>query len=65
MSAQLIYSKADENSAVQKQIGCINGIFQLFDRHNFLSSRRISRDPDKRLCHGIPLHYVLQQLVDV
>ncbi|KAK4776229.1 hypothetical protein SAY87_024190 [Trapa incisa] len=52
MSAKLIYSIADENPAVQKQIGCMNGIFQLFDRHNFLSSRRISRDHDKRFPDG-------------
>ncbi|KAK4772841.1 hypothetical protein SAY87_027860 [Trapa incisa] len=49
MSAKLIYSIADDNPAVQKQIGCMNGIFQLFDHHNFLYSRRISKDPDKRL----------------
>ncbi|OWM64521.1 protein LONGIFOLIA 1-like [Punica granatum] len=52
MSAKLLYSIADDNPSVQKQIGCMNGLFQLFDRNHFLSSRRISKDPNKRLPEG-------------
>ncbi|KAM7279164.1 hypothetical protein ACFE04_006298 [Oxalis oulophora] len=41
-SAKFINSLSDEhNKDLQKQIGCMNGIFQIFDRHHFLSSRRI------------------------
>ncbi|KAA8547905.1 hypothetical protein F0562_004334 [Nyssa sinensis] len=41
MSANLLHSLTDENRDLQKQIGCMNGIFQLFDRHHFLSRRRV------------------------
>ncbi|KAG2257106.1 hypothetical protein Bca52824_076400 [Brassica carinata] len=34
MAAKLLHTLADENSDLQKKIGCMNGIFQLFDRHN-------------------------------
>ncbi|KAK4777219.1 hypothetical protein SAY86_005907 [Trapa natans] len=50
--AELLCSKPDDNSAVQKQIGCINGIIQLFDRHRFLAFGRISRDLKNRLPDG-------------
>lgn len=45
MSAKLIYNNlTDENKDLQKQIGCMNGLFQLFDRHHFLNGgRRVSR----------------------
>ncbi|KAG2321279.1 hypothetical protein Bca52824_014492 [Brassica carinata] len=43
MAAKLLHTLADENSDLQKKIGCMNGIFQLFDRHNHvLSTRRRS-----------------------
>ena len=29
----------DENPDLQKQIGCISGFFQLFDRHSFLTGQ--------------------------
>ncbi|KAK8673622.1 hypothetical protein V6N13_111945 [Hibiscus sabdariffa] len=32
MSAKFVYSLSDENPDLQKQIGCMNGLFQLFDR---------------------------------
>ncbi|XP_009110333.2 protein LONGIFOLIA 2 [Brassica rapa] len=34
MAAKLLHTLADENSDLQKKIGCMNGIFQLFDRHH-------------------------------
>ncbi|XP_016495748.2 protein LONGIFOLIA 1-like [Nicotiana tabacum] len=46
MSARIVSSLADENSHVQKQIGCINGFFQLFDTHHF---RRLYAQNHKRL----------------
>ncbi|CAJ1833777.1 unnamed protein product [Sphenostylis stenocarpa] len=33
-------SLKDENPDLQKQIGCITGFFQLFDRHHFLAGQR-------------------------
>ncbi|XP_048327926.2 protein LONGIFOLIA 1 [Ziziphus jujuba] len=52
MSAKFIYSMTDENPDLHKQIGCMNGIFQLFDRHRFLSSRRINGHIHKGLPQG-------------
>lgn len=40
MSAKLLHSLSGENPDLQKQIGCMSGIFQIFDRHHFLSGRR-------------------------
>lgn len=51
MSAKLLHSISDENPDLQKQIGCMNGIFQLFDHRHFLSSRRIHQN-QKRLPPG-------------
>ncbi|KAG5386984.1 hypothetical protein IGI04_038454 [Brassica rapa subsp. trilocularis] len=42
MAAKLLHTLADENSDLQKKIGCMNGIFQLFDRHHVLTNRRKS-----------------------
>ncbi|XP_023633013.1 protein LONGIFOLIA 2 isoform X2 [Capsella rubella] len=39
MAAKLLHTLADENSDLQKKIGCMNGIFQIFDRHHVLTSR--------------------------
>ena len=50
MAAKLLHSLADDNPDLQKQIGCMTGIFQLFDRHQVLTARRISQ---KRLPSGI------------
>ncbi|KAJ4889465.1 Uncharacterized protein Rs2_29213 [Raphanus sativus] len=42
MAAKLLHTLADENSDLQKKIGCVNGIFKLFDRHHILTNRRKS-----------------------
>lgn len=56
MSAKFIYSLTDENPDLQKQIGCMNGIFQLFDRHRFLPAKRINGHHNhKRLPQGMLL----------
>ncbi|KAF9663826.1 hypothetical protein SADUNF_Sadunf17G0092300 [Salix dunnii] len=53
MSAKYMYKLSDENPDLQKQIGCMNGIFQLFDRHHFLGgSRRTASQNQKRLPSG-------------
>ncbi|KAK4750458.1 hypothetical protein SAY87_003940 [Trapa incisa] len=43
MAAKLLHSLADENPDLQKQIGCMTGIFQLFDRHHMIDGRRITQ----------------------
>lgn len=43
MAAKLLHSLADDNPDLQKQIGCMTGIFQLFDRHHILTARRINQ----------------------
>ncbi|XP_020538893.2 protein LONGIFOLIA 1 [Jatropha curcas] len=40
MPAKFIHNLPDENPDLQKQIGCMNGILQLFDRHHFLGGGR-------------------------
>ncbi|XWS47918.1 hypothetical protein CRYUN_Cryun13aG0027400 [Craigia yunnanensis] len=42
MAAKLLHSLADDNQDLQKQIGCMNGIFQIFDRHHMLTTKRLS-----------------------
>ncbi|KAL2340665.1 hypothetical protein Fmac_008605 [Flemingia macrophylla] len=43
MAAKLLHSLADDNPDLQKQIGCMTGIFQLFDRNHIITARRISQ----------------------
>ncbi|MED6164516.1 longifolia [Stylosanthes scabra] len=38
-SNKALKSVKDENTDLQKQIGCITGFFQLFDRHRFITHR--------------------------
>ncbi|XP_075498712.1 protein LONGIFOLIA 1-like [Primulina tabacum] len=45
-------SLMDENRDFRKQIGCMNGISQLFDRHHYLTSWRISSHNNKKLLLG-------------
>ncbi|KAK6921010.1 protein of unknown function DUF4378 [Dillenia turbinata] len=49
MAAKLLHSLTDDNPDLQKQIGCMTGIFQLFDRQQILSGRRISGYSQNRL----------------
>ncbi|XP_019428786.1 PREDICTED: protein LONGIFOLIA 2-like isoform X2 [Lupinus angustifolius] len=39
MSKKVLKTMKDENSDLQKQIGCISGFFQLFDRNRFLTEQ--------------------------
>lgn len=47
MSAKLFYSYSDENRDLQKQIGCMNGLFQ-----SFLGGRRVISQNHRRLPPG-------------
>lgn len=49
MAAKLLHSLADDNPDLKKQIGCMTGIFQLFDRQHVVTGRRLSH---KRLPPG-------------
>ncbi|BBH00220.1 hypothetical protein Prudu_010148 [Prunus dulcis] len=52
MSAKILHSLTDESPDFHKQIGCMSGIFQLFDRHHFLAGRRVNGNSHKRLPPG-------------
>ncbi|XP_073015212.1 protein LONGIFOLIA 1-like isoform X1 [Primulina eburnea] len=53
MAAKLLQSLTDDNLDLQKQIGCMTGIFQLFDRqHMITGGRRIVGHTPKRLPAG-------------
>ncbi|PIM97877.1 hypothetical protein CDL12_29650 [Handroanthus impetiginosus] len=54
MSAKMMSSLTGDNRDTRKQIGCMN-IFHLFDRHHFLTGRRLSSHNHKRLLLG-PQH---------
>ncbi|KAJ0795685.1 putative protein LONGIFOLIA [Helianthus annuus] len=41
MAAKYLHSLADENPDLQKQIGCMKGVFQIFNRHHIVSRRRV------------------------
>lgn len=49
MAAKLLHSLTDDNPDLRKQIGCMTGILHLFDRHNAITTKRISH---KRLPSG-------------
>ncbi|KAL9249672.1 LONGIFOLIA 2-like protein [Drosera capensis] len=52
MSARLLYSLSEENSNLQKQKGCINGIMQILEGHSFLTGRSINSHNPKRIQSG-------------
>ena len=39
MSAKLLYNLSDENPNLNKQFGCMNGIFQVFYRQHYPARR--------------------------
>lgn len=55
MSAKVLHSLTDENPDLHKQVGCMNGMFQVFNRRHFLTGRRISSRDNKRLPPGISI----------
>ncbi|KAI9154501.1 hypothetical protein LWI28_027205 [Acer negundo] len=57
MSTKLLYSLSDENPDLQKQIGCMNGIFNIFDRHRRFANHNHKRlPPDQNDNHEIQPH---------
>ncbi|KAJ0578092.1 putative protein LONGIFOLIA [Helianthus annuus] len=54
MAAKLLHSLTDDNPDLQKQIGCMTGVFQLFDRHQIVTGRRFPAHSPKRLPPGSP-----------
>lgn len=52
MSAKLLNAFADENQDLHRQIGCMTGIFQLFDRQHLLTGRRLNGQSPRRLPSG-------------
>lgn len=52
MAAKLLHSLTEDNPDLQKQIGCMTGIMQLFDRQSMLASRRLIGNSPKRLTSG-------------
>ncbi|XP_077211302.1 protein LONGIFOLIA 1-like [Tasmannia lanceolata] len=52
MSAKILQALTDENPDLRKQIGCMTGIFQLFDRHHFLTAKRLNGQNHKRVPSG-------------
>ncbi|KAI7737652.1 hypothetical protein M8C21_022314 [Ambrosia artemisiifolia] len=54
MAAKLLHSLTDDNPDLQKQIGCMTGVFQLFDRHQIVTGRRFPGHSPKRLPPGSP-----------
>ncbi|KAF8378573.1 hypothetical protein HHK36_029918 [Tetracentron sinense] len=52
MSAKLLHALTDDNPDLQKQLGCMTGIFQIFDRHHIVTGRRINGHSHKRLPSG-------------
>lgn len=52
MSARMLSSIKDDQKDLQKKIGCMNGLFQLFDRHHFLIGKHLHGQNHKRLLTG-------------
>ncbi|WOK99678.1 protein LONGIFOLIA 1 [Canna indica] len=52
MSAKFLHSIADEHPELRRQIGCMTGIFQMFDRQHLLTGRRLSGHNHKSLSSG-------------
>ncbi|KAK4367612.1 hypothetical protein RND71_011404 [Anisodus tanguticus] len=57
MSARMLSSITEDQKDLQKKIGCMNGLFQLFDRHHFL----IGKHHHKRLLTGKLLNKFFHQ----
>ncbi|MCD7458936.1 hypothetical protein HAX54_039659 [Datura stramonium] len=52
MSARMLSSITEDQKDLQKKIGCMNGLFQLFDRHHFLIGKHLHGQNHKRLLTG-------------
>ncbi|MFS7962902.1 putative protein LONGIFOLIA [Helianthus anomalus] len=54
MTARILHSLSEDNTDLQKQIDCMSGVFQVFDRHQIVSGSRVSDCSPKRLHSGSP-----------
>ncbi|KAK1436494.1 hypothetical protein QVD17_02274 [Tagetes erecta] len=52
MAANYFHSLADENQDLQKQIGCMTGVFQILNRHHIVSGRRVVNHSSTKGVHG-------------
>lgn len=52
MSARMISSITEDQKNLNKKIGCMNGLFQLFDRNHFLIGKHLHGQNHKRLLTG-------------
>ncbi|GJU76779.1 longifolia 1-like protein [Tanacetum coccineum] len=48
MAANYLHSLADENPDLRKQIGCMTGVFKVFNRHHMVAGRRVGGYSPKR-----------------
>nr|XP_043636812.1 protein LONGIFOLIA 1-like [Erigeron canadensis] len=55
MAAKYLHSLADENQDLQKQLGCMTGVFHIFNRNNIVSGRRAIGPSPKKGLHGSSL----------
>ncbi|KAG0463399.1 hypothetical protein HPP92_019468 [Vanilla planifolia] len=52
MSENLFQAFTEENSELQKQIGCMTGFFHMFDRLHLVNGRRFNGHQNKRITSG-------------
>lgn len=52
MPSELLGSFAGEDQDLEKQIGCVAAIFQMFDRHIFLARQQRDRHEHKKIPSG-------------
>ncbi|XP_017697631.2 protein LONGIFOLIA 1 [Phoenix dactylifera] len=52
MPAKFLHTFADENTEAQKQIGCVDGVFQMLDRYHIFKGRRLNGHNHKRFPSG-------------
>lgn len=60
MATKVVYTLREDKQGLQKQLGCMNGIFQLFDRRYLLGLHR-SRN-HKRLIPGTKSNLCTKQV---
>ncbi|KAI3513335.1 hypothetical protein L1887_20666 [Cichorium endivia] len=52
MATKYLHSLADENPDLRKQIGCMTGVFHIFNRNQIVTRSRVAGHGPKRLPHG-------------
>ncbi|XP_074566528.1 protein LONGIFOLIA 1-like, partial [Curcuma longa] len=52
MSAKFLQAIGDDNPELQRQIGCMTGIFQIFDRRHILTGRRLNANSNNHKSHS-------------